>query len=491
MLRGAIIVGCGLALSGASQGLAQTALDDAEWLSKEHETHAFVRVLAPCLTPEALSADLARLQAAHEGQVSVENIGVSFLDRDIKMVSIGRGERSILLWSQMHGDEPTATPALLDLTDFLARNSSHPDVARILDAFTLRMIPMLNPDGAARYERRNAQGIDINRDALMLATPEGRLLKSIRERFSPFLGFNLHDQGRRITVGGTGILSSISLLAVAGDEAGTLTPGRARAKRVASRIVDVLTPFVPGGIARYDEDWNPRAFGDNITAWGTPVVLIESGGFPRGGGFKELTRLNTIALVSALDGLARNDLTDVSPDAYDGLLRNRGEAYADVALTGVSILEPRIGKWFEADLAFDILAGDQTVAGCPVLEQAGSRVVEVGDARVVTPGRKLDGRGMLVAPLSEDAGLKPGEITREALLALRPDVSPDAEDPRAVLSSVRPPSDHLVRNGKASFLIWIPEEGRPDQAGRYWVVVDGIGFDFTEPGPSAEAGVAF
>ena len=79
---------------------------------------------------------------------------------------------------------------------------------------------MLNPDGAERYARRNAQAIDINRDALQLATPEGRLLKALRDRFQPELGFNLHDQNRRTTVGDTGVLATISLLAVAGDPRG-------------------------------------------------------------------------------------------------------------------------------------------------------------------------------------------------------------------------------------------------------------------------------
>ena len=88
-------------------------------------------------------------------------------------MSIGQGPKSILLWSQMHGDEPSATPAVLDLIDYLARESARPEIAKILAAFTLRIIPMLNPDGAALYERRNLQGIDINRDALMLDDSRG------------------------------------------------------------------------------------------------------------------------------------------------------------------------------------------------------------------------------------------------------------------------------------------------------------------------------
>jgi len=455
------------ALASPGSGLEAAAL------AREHEDHRFVTVPAPCLSPDLLASELRRLGAAHAPKVSVEVIGTSFHGKEIRMVSIGHGPKSILFWSQMHGDEPTATPALLDLADFLARRAATPDVARILDAFTLRLIPMLNPDGASVYERRNAQGIDINRDALMLATPEGRLLKSIRDRFSPVLGFNLHDQGRRVTVGETGVLSSISLLAVAGDAAGTITPGRLRAKRVASRVVRTLTPFMPGGIARYDEDWNPRAFGDNITAWGSPVVLIESGGFPKGGGFRELTRLNFVALVSVLDGLSRDDLADETTGLYDALLRNKADAYADVALSGASLLEPRTGKWFEADLAFDILASDQTISGCAPAPRAGSRIVEVGDSRVVKPGRTIDARGMAVAPLSKDRGLKAGEITREALIAAHPGAEPASNDPRALLQSLRLSETGFARNGGASFVAWT--KGAGADPGRYFVVIDGVG----------------
>ena len=464
-----------LALAGPTFG--QETLHDPAFLASGHEARAFVRIAAPCLTPDLLAGEISRLAAAHPKWVAVETVGASFLGKDIRMLSIGRGPQSILFWSQMHGDEPSATPALLDLADFLARNSSQPGIARILEAFTLRMIPMLNPDGALGYERRNAQGIDINRDALMLTTPEGRLLKSIRDRFSPILGFNLHDQSRRVTVGDSGILSSISLLAVAGDAAGTITPGRLRAKRVASRVVRALSPFIPGGIARYDEDWNPRAFGDNITAWGTPVVLIESGAFPPGGGFADLTRLNFVALVSVLEGLAHNDLADVPSEVYDGLLRNRSDAFADVAIAGASILEPRSGKWFEADVAFDVLASDQTVLGCAQPARTFSRVVEVGDSSVVTPGRRIDGRGLLLAPLSGDLGMKPGEITREALLALRPDHTPLSGDPKDVLRALRLSEEGLLRNGRVFFVIFIPDRNKGGTAGRYLVVADGLGLD--------------
>ena len=462
-----------LVLSLAAQATPASPRLDPAVLAKEHESHRFVTTQAPCLTPETLSGEIDRLSARHPRHVRAEVIGTSFGGRNIRLVSIGQGAKSILLWSQMHGDEPSATPAVLDLIDYLARESAQPEIAKILTAFTLRVIPMLNPDGAALYERRNLQGIDINRDALMLTTPEGIVLKSIRDRFSPILGFNLHDQGRRITVGETGVLSSISLLAVSGDAGGTLTPGRLRAKRVASEIVGALSPMIPGGIARYDEDWNPRAFGDNVTAWGTPVVLIESGGFPMGGDFRELTRLNFVALVKALEGLSINDLEDASPDVYDRLLRNKSEAFADVAITDVSILEPRTGKWFRADVAFDVLASDQTIAGCAAPPRTGSRVVEVGDSRVVSPARRVFGREMALAPLSRDRGLRAGEVTREALLALKAGVSSTLTDPHTLLSELRLAPSGITRGGPATFVLWV--KNRTGEGGRYFAVVDGVG----------------
>ena len=59
---------------------------------------------------------------------------------------------------------------------------------------TVHFIPMLNPDGAELFNRHNAIGIDINRDALRLQSPESQLLKKVRDSLDADFGFNLHDQ---------------------------------------------------------------------------------------------------------------------------------------------------------------------------------------------------------------------------------------------------------------------------------------------------------
>lgn len=381
------------ALLAGSQGLSAPELWEL-WPQVR-----FVPTVAPCLRHQGLVERLTALQAKHRDDLTLEQIGRSFEGRSIHLLRLGSGPRRVLLWSQMHGDEPSATPALLDLADFLLSRPEEPEVRAILAGTTLIMIPMLNPDGAERYARRNAQAIDVNRDALNLTTPEGRLLKAIRDRFEPELGFNLHDQNRRTTVGESGALATISLLAVAGDPQGTLTPGRARAKRACSAIVSTLRLLLAGGIARYDEDWSPRAFGDNLTAWGTPVVLIESGGLPAGRSLADLTRLNFVALFSVLAELAKDDLARHSPAPYEELPRNQSGAWADVVLRGGQLFQPAGRDPFRADLAFDALESDQSRAGCPSAPpSAGSRITEVGDARFLAAGRSVEVKGAVLAP---------------------------------------------------------------------------------------------
>ena len=359
----------------------------------------FISTPAPCLRPGELADRLDELADRYPGRLRLAEVGRSYLDRPIHLLTVGTGDRKVLLWSQMHGDEPSATPALLDLAAFLLGGAGGEAGAEILDRLTLLMVPMLNPDGAELYERRNAQGIDVNRDALSLATPEGRLLKRLRDEHQPILGFNLHDQNRRTAVGDTGRLATNAVLAVAGDPEGTVTPGRRRAKRACSAITEALAPLMPGGMARYDEDWSPRAFGDNLTAWGTPVVLIESGGLPPGRNFADLTRLNFVALFKVLSELARDDLAGHEPELYDELPRNSSDAWADVVVGGGHLRQPGAATSYRADLAFDVLRDDRLVAGCVGPQPLRSRIAEIGDARFLGAGRRIDAAGFtLLAP---------------------------------------------------------------------------------------------
>src|SRR5690606_41600774 len=51
------------------------------------------------------------------------------------------------------------------------------------------------------------------------------------------------------------------------------------AMKIAAGINQLLQAYVPGGVAKYDDTYSPRSFGDNFQSWGTRTVLIESGGY--------------------------------------------------------------------------------------------------------------------------------------------------------------------------------------------------------------------
>lgn len=272
---------------------------------------------------------------SQKGGFTTRTVGTSAEGRSILMYTVGNGSVKVLLWSQMHGDEPTATMALMDLLSFFTDAPDHPVVQTIRQNLTLLMIPMINPDGAERFQRRTAQFVDMNRDALRLATPEAQLLKNIRDRYEPEFGFNLHDQDPRYTVGQSKDVAAIALLAPAMDDEKSDNAGRLKAKQVAAKITEALQKFLEGHVTRYDDTFEPRAFGDNIQKWGTSTILIESGGWPGDPEKMHLRKANFIALLTALASVAEKEHERADISLYESLPFNGKNMY-DIILRGAS-----------------------------------------------------------------------------------------------------------------------------------------------------------
>jgi hypothetical protein len=316
-----------------------------------------------------------------------EEIGRSINDRAIRAVTYGRGATKVLLWSQMHGDEATASMALADILAFLASSDADPLRERLARELTITFVPMLNPDGAELFQRENAAGIDVNRDGRQLSTPEARALKALRDRIQPHFGFNLHDQNARTRAGASGLPSGIALLAPAHDESRSYNETRARARLVASTIAAILQHDIPGRIAKYDETFNPRAFGDLMQQWGTSTVLIESGALPNDPQKQRLRALNVAAILGALDAIATGSFSNAEPALYDALPRNAGGA-SDLLVVGGKLVLPGQPPML-ADLAVNY---DDAVA------RTGPRVRDVGDLREMVAIDTLDATGLFLHP---------------------------------------------------------------------------------------------
>jgi hypothetical protein len=361
----------------------------------------------PLVRHPDVEARLNTVRASAPDLFQLETIGTSVEGRSINHLWFGRGPLHVLLWSQMHGDEPTATSALFDVFEQFRRHREEPAYARILDSLTIHAVPMLNPDGAERFQRRNAQGIDINRDALRLQTPEGRALKALRDRLNPAIGFNLHNQGWRTAAGKTGQPASISLLSVAFDEARTESPGRLLTKQVCALIRDALEPLAPGCIARYEDEFEVRAFGDNLTKWGTSVVLIETGPWPATEPDPYLVRLNFVALMTALDGLATGRVKEADKQRYEALPINETDLFYLLVRNATVIPGTGVAP-FTADIGIVVNRTVRTAAGTRETRLA-ARIEDLGDLSVMGALESIDATGLFVAPLW-DAALAAGDV---------------------------------------------------------------------------------
>ncbi|HUG40805.1 MAG TPA: serine hydrolase, partial [Longimicrobiales bacterium] len=372
----------------------------------------------------------------HAPDLSAELIGRSVEGRPIRAVSYGTGPTSVLLWSQMHGDEPTASMALADIFAFLAADPEHPLAARLRDRLTVVAVPMLNPDGAERFQRRNAYGIDINRDARALVTPEARALKALRDRLEPTFGFNLHDQNVRTRVGDSAEGAAIALLAPPWSHTRDDDAVRERAKRVAAVVRLAVDSLVAGRVTRYDDGYNARAFGDLMQQWGTSTVLIESGGWGGDPEKQHLRLANFVGILAALDAIASGSHQDVDPDWYETLPRNGAQA-VDLVLRGGSVVAPALPP-FRADVALEYSESSRLI---------GPSVVDIGDLRDAVTRNELTIDG-LYAHLELARRVEGEERTGSGLLGrVRRIVVREGEEPDS-----RP--------------VWIIEDGVPVSAGR-------------------------
>jgi hypothetical protein len=311
---------------------AQTAAEFAGIWDKTHITTKF---------PSDVRHSDLKNYLAHLKKLGlkVEEVGRSNANREIYQVEFGTGKTKVFMWSQMHGDEPTATSALMDMLSYLQTHRDKGWAKTIYQNLTIRAVPMLNPDGEELYQRRNLQNIDINRDARDLKTPEARLLKKLRDEWSPDIGFNLHNENERTTVGNTNKQAAISLLVVYGDAAKTTNPGHERNKRLVSAMIAALNNFIPGYIGKYDDEYTATAFGDNFSAWGTPVILIETGAL-HGKDEMYLVKMNFVAMLTALTKLADGSEKTFPPTLYEQLPDNSSGRIYNFVFRDATVITP-------------------------------------------------------------------------------------------------------------------------------------------------------
>ncbi|RZK53763.1 MAG: hypothetical protein EOO91_17095 [Pedobacter sp.] len=117
-------------------------------------------------------------------------------------------------------------------------------------------------------------------------------------------GFNLHDQMTLWSVTKTLKPATLSFLAPAIDEELTINEIRKNAMLVIADMFKDLDEYLKQHIGLFDDEFEPRAFGDNFQKAGTSTILIEAGGYQTDFEKQEIRKYYFASILSGLISIA-------------------------------------------------------------------------------------------------------------------------------------------------------------------------------------------
>ena len=265
----------------------------------------------------------------------VETIGYSEFKKEISLITVGKGKKKILMWSQMHGNESTTTKALFDL--FNTINDTNEQITNtILEECTLYIIPMLNPDGSQLYTRVNQRKVDLNRDAQDISQSEMKTFLDVVHKVKPDLALNLHGQRTIFSAGETNNSAIISFLSPASDEKRTITESRKKGMRIISEMNNELQKNIPNCIGRYDDGFNINCTGDTLENLGYTTILFEAGHYPNDYDREVTRKYIYISLIKCLDFFANNIVKGEGYENYFNIPEN-GKCFKDIIFRNVKV----------------------------------------------------------------------------------------------------------------------------------------------------------
>ena len=316
---------------------------------------------------------------------------------EIPLVSFGQGEKIVLIWSQMHGNESTTTKALFDFFKFITLNKQ--TTKTLLSKHTFYVLPMLNPDGAAKYTRENANGVDLNRDAQDLSQGESKVLRSIFDTLQPDLCLNMHDQRSIFGIVGPKP-ATLSFLAPSADVLKTITPSRKVAMGLIVKMKNYINANHHNQIGRFDDTYNQHCVGDSFTSSGTPTILFEAGHFKDDYNREQSRSFVFYGLIALFDLDITFQNNSVDYNEYFTIPENQ-KLYKDLILYNVHVdgkaslqtisfqyKEKLVKQKIMFELHFDSMGGDNNVLGHQHFDLQGGKIL-VNSHQNIIIGKKI------------------------------------------------------------------------------------------------------
>jgi hypothetical protein len=128
--------------------------------------------------------------------LEVEIIGQSVEGRNLYALKFSNSEFGddtskikVLIFAQQHGNEQSGKEGAL----LLARELLKPENEYLLEKIDFVLIPQMNPDGSEKDIRYNANGMDLNRNHLILTEPETTSLHKLFDEYLFDVTMDVHE----------------------------------------------------------------------------------------------------------------------------------------------------------------------------------------------------------------------------------------------------------------------------------------------------------
>lgn len=125
--------------------------------------------------------------------ITMDTLTFSSNGKPLPVVMISKGKHKdkikVLIFAQQHGNEPSGKEGAL----MLLRDIANGTLDDILQKVTLYLVPQMNPDGNDINVRRNARGMDLNRNHMIMTEPEVIGLHELYAKIDPEVTLDVHE----------------------------------------------------------------------------------------------------------------------------------------------------------------------------------------------------------------------------------------------------------------------------------------------------------
>ena len=156
--------------------------------SSQSEIQAWLREQAASASRSGIKAAVLPFGKSQRGE-ALEALVLTRGSATDPAALLATGRPTVLLIGQQHGDEPAGSEALLVIARELAQGLLQPTLERI----NVVIVARANPDGAANNQRTTTGGLDLNRDHLLLNTPEAQALATLTRDYLPTVVVDAHE----------------------------------------------------------------------------------------------------------------------------------------------------------------------------------------------------------------------------------------------------------------------------------------------------------